>query len=134
MAKRMGKALLAAIKKEPGPPAERKESVLGNPQRRRVLQYFCLHPCGSIAEVAKALGLSPATVRFHGLRLSSAEYLVPAGPSFFPAGLVDADDVSVFEALSTEGARRVLAAAYANAGLTVTELAEAVGISRQGAA
>ena len=62
MAKRMGRALVAAMKREAGPAASPRESVLGNPQRRRVLQYLCLHPCGSIAEVAKALGLSPATV------------------------------------------------------------------------
>src|SRR3989449_4484940 len=134
MTKRMGEALLAAIKTEAGPPAARTESVLGNPQRRRVLQYFCLHPCGSLAEVAKALGLSPATVRFHAFRLVAAGYLVPAAASFFPAGLVDGADVPMFEALASAGARRVLAAAYTNTGLTVTELADAVGISRQAAA
>src|SRR5436309_5290567 len=134
MARRMGKALLAAIKPEAGPPAATKESVLGNPQRRRVLQYFCLHPCGSLGEVAKALGLSPATVRFHGLRLVAAGYLAASRASFFPAGLVDGTDVPVFEALATAGARRVLAVAYANTGLTVTVLADAVKISRQAAA
>src|SRR5881397_3284521 len=106
MARRMGKALLAAIKTEAGPPAATKESVLGNPQRRRVLQYFCLHPCGSLGEVAKALGLSPATVRFHGLRLVAAGYLAASRASFFPAGLVDGTDVPVFEALATAGPRR----------------------------
>ena len=134
MAKRMGRALVAAMKREAGPAASPRESVLGNPQRRRVLQYLCLHPCGSIAEVAKALGLSPATVRFHALRLATSEYLVQVGTSFLPAGLIDGADVPLFEALSTTLARRTLAAAYANTGLTLTELAEAAGMSRQGAA
>ena len=125
MAKRMGRALLSAIKKEAGPPPASKESILGNPHRRRVLQYFCLHPCGAVGEVAKALGLSPATVRFHALRLVEAEYLAPAGPSFLPKDLVAREDVPLFEAL---------AAAYANTGLTVGELSDAVGVSRQGAA
>ena len=40
----------------------------------------------------------------------------------------------LFEALATAGSRRVLAAAYANTGLTVGELSDAVGVSRQGAA
>ena len=134
MAKRMGKALLAAIRSEPGAPPVSKEGVLGNPQRRRVLQYLCLHPCGSIGEVAKALRISPATVRFHGLRLAVAEYVTAAGPSFLPAGLVEREDIPFFEALATAGARRLLAAAFGSAGLTVTELAEAAGMSRQGTA
>ncbi len=134
MAKRMGKALLAAIKKEAGPPPASKEGVLGNLHRRRVLQYFCLHPCGAVGEVARALGLSPATVRFHALRLAGAEYLAPAGPSFLPAELVAREEVRLFEALSTAASRRVLAAAYANTGLTVGELAEAMRMSRQGLA
>ena len=134
MAKRMGRALLSAIKKEAGPPPASQESILGNPHRRRVLQYFCLHPCGAVGEVAKALGLSPATVRFHALRLVEAEYLAPAGPSFLPKDLVAREDVPLFEALATAGSRRVLAAAYANTGLTVAELSDAVGVSRQGAA
>src|SRR5947209_3529269 len=134
MAKRMGRALLAALRKEPGAVGVSKQGVLGNPQRRRVLQYLCLHPCGAIAEVAKALHLSPATVRFHALRLAAAEYVIPVGPSFLPTGLVEGDDVPLFEALATVGARRLLAAAFGNTGLTVTELAEAVGMSRQGTA
>ena len=134
MAKRMGRALLAAIRKEPGAVGVSKEGVLGNPQRRRVLQYLCLHPCGAIGEVAKALRLSPATVRFHALRLAAAEYVIPVGPSFLPTGLVEGDDIPLFEALATAGARRLLAAAFGNTGLTVTELAEAVGMSRQGTA
>ncbi|TLZ59641.1 MAG: winged helix-turn-helix transcriptional regulator [Methanobacteriota archaeon] len=134
MAKRMGRALLAALRKEPAAPPVSREGVLGNPQRRRVLQYLCLHPCGSIAEAAKALRVSPATVRFHALRLAAAEYVVAVGPSFLPTGLVDGEDVPMFEALATAGVRRLLAAAFANTGLTVTELAEAVGMSRQGTA
>ena len=134
MAKRMGRALLAALRKEPAAPPVSKEGVLGNPQRRRVLQHLCLHPCGSIAEVAKALRLSPATVRFHALRLAAAEYVIAVGPSFLPAGLVEGEDVPLFEALSTAGARRVLAAVFGTTGLAMTELAESVGMSRQGTA
>jgi DNA-binding transcriptional ArsR family regulator len=134
MAKRMGRALQAAFRKEPPAPLASREGILGNPQRRRVLQYLSLHPCGSIAEGAKALGLSPATVRFHALRLAAAEYVIAVGPSFLPTGLVEGDDVPMFEALATASARRLLAAAFANTGLTVTELAEAVGMSRQGTA
>src|SRR6266511_4652144 len=134
MGKRMGRALLAAIKKEPGPAPAPKEGVLGNPQRRRVLQYFCLHPCGALGEAAKALGLSPGTVRFHALRLASSEYLAPAASSFFPADLVPREDVPLFAALASAATRRVLAAVYANTGLTIGELAEALEISRQGLA
>lgn len=111
-----------------------KEGILGNPQRRRVLQYLCLHPCGSIGEVAKALQLSPATIRFHALRLAAAEYVTAVGPSFVPAGLLEGDDVPLFEALSTAGSRRLLAAAFGTTGLTVTEISDAVGMSRQGTA
>ena len=131
MTKRMGRALLAAVKKEGKAVSGARESVLGNPQRRRVFQYLCLHPAGSIAEVARALGLSPATVRFHALRLAAAEYLAATDESFVPAGLVPSDDVPMFRALATAPARRALAAAYGTAGLSVGELADAVDMSRQ---
>lgn len=134
MAKRMGRALQAALRKEPGAAPVSKEGMLGNPQRRRVLQYLCLHPCGSIAEVAKALQISPATVRFHALRLAAAEYVIAIGPSFLPAGLIEGDDVPLFEALSTASSRRLLAAAFGTTGLTLTELSESVRMSRQGTA
>jgi len=134
MAKRMGRALLSAIKKEEGPLAISKESVLGNLHRRRVLQYLCLHPCGAIGEVARALGVSPATVRFHAQRLAASEYLIPAGSRFLPADLVPREDAPLFEALGAAATRRVLAAAYANTGLTVGELAETAKMSRQAVA
>ncbi len=130
----MGRALLDAMRKEAAPAPERKEPVLGNPQRRRVLEFFCLRPCGHVGEAAKVLGLSPATVRFHALRLARADYLVRAGPSFVPAGLVGPEDVPLFAALAPAPARRVLAAAYADAGLSTSELARAAGTSRQSAA
>ena len=131
MTKRMGRAFLAAIKKEAEAAPGARESVLGNPQRRRVFQSLCLHPAGSIAEVARALGVSPATVRFHALRLAAAAYLAATDESFVPAGLVPPDDLPLFRALATAPARRALAAAYGTAGLSVGELADAVGMSRQ---
>src|SRR2546428_511179 len=51
MAKRMGRALLAALRKEPGASGGSKAGCLGHPQRRRALQYLCLDACGAIAEV-----------------------------------------------------------------------------------
>src|SRR5438445_13146587 len=119
MAKRMGRALLAALRKEPGAVGVSKEGVLGNPQRRRVLQYLCLHPCGAIGEVAKALRLSPATVRFHALRLAAAEYVIPVRPSFLPTGLVERDPDPLFEALATPVTPRRLRPAFGNTSLTV---------------
>src|SRR3972149_4186000 len=59
MTKRMGRAFLAAIKKEAEAAPGARESVLGNPQRRRGFQSLCLHPPGSIAGGARALGGSP---------------------------------------------------------------------------
>ncbi len=130
----MGPALLAALRKETAPPSGRRAPVLGNAQRRRVLEHFCLRPCGQIGEAAKELGLSPATVRFHALRLAQSDYLVRAGPSFTPAGLIGPDDLPLFTAVSPAHARRVLGAVYADGGLSTVELARAAGTSRQSAA
>src|SRR3989304_1409457 len=84
MTKRMGRAFLAAIKKEAEAAPGARESGLGNPQRRRVFQSLCLHPAGSIAEVARALGVSPATVRFHALRLAAGAALAAPGEGAVP--------------------------------------------------
>ncbi len=130
MPKRMGRALLAALRKEPAPVAGPREPVLGNAQRRRVFQHFCLHPCGAVGEAARALGLAPATVRFHLRRLAQAEYVAPAGPSYAPPGLIEPGDLPLFEALASGPARRVLTAVYADVGLPVGELARVSGMSR----
>src|SRR3972149_1544551 len=95
----VARALREAIKKPAQPRPAPRDSVLGNPQRRRVIQYLCIHPCGSLSEGGRALGISPATVRFHALRLAEAGYLGESMHGFCPQGFVDPDDLPMFETL-----------------------------------
>ena len=127
----IARALLLAVKVQDVPVAGTRESVFGNPQRRRVFQYLCVHPCGSLFEAARALALSPATVRFHVQRLLKADYLTSSTHGIYPAGFLDADDVLMFEAARSSATRRVLAAVYARPGSALSELANFVGMTRQ---
>jgi len=129
----VARALREAIKKPAQPRPAPRDSVLGNPQRRRVIQYLCIHPCGSLSEGGRALGISPATVRFHALRLAEAGYLVESMHGFYPQGFVDPDDLPMFETLGAAASRAVLATVYARPGLPLTDLARETNMTRQAA-
>lgn len=131
MPRGVGRALLAAVKSQAKPRVVSRGTPFGNPHRRRLFQYLGLHPCGSLSEAAKALGLSPATIRFHALRLADANYVVATRRGFYPVGLIDPDETSLFEAFSTSSMRRVLAAVYEHPGRALSELAGTLGMTRQ---
>ncbi len=130
----VARALIAAMKNQTEPRPLPSDSVFGNPQRRRVFQSLCVHPCGSLLDAAKALGLSPATVRFHIARLQAAGFVAASEHGFYPRGLLDPDDIPLFESLSTAAVRRVLATAHRRPGMALIELARETGMTRQATA
>lgn len=131
MARGVGRALLAAMKNEAAAPALGPSSLFASVHRLRVFQYLSLHPCGSLSDAARALGVAPATVRFHALRLTAAGYLVESRRGFYPLGLIDPEDVPVFEMLASAVTRKVVAAVYARPGQGLTDLGKALGMTRQ---
>ena len=135
MAERMGPALLAAIRRGETPAGVGvRESALLSPPRVRLFQFFCLHPMAAPTETARATGMAAGTLRWHGSKLVEDRWLRFHRNSFFPHGLVDPEDLPLFEVLSTGAARRTLAAVFAFAGQSVSDLSRTMGVSRQAAA
>ncbi len=134
MVRRMGKALLTAIRQEP---SEEKETAsraaLLSLQRCRLFQFFCLHPLASIADAARATDMADGTVRWHGSRLVESGWLELRESTYYPSGLVDSADLPVFGVLGPSGARRALSCVFDTPGQSVSELARTSRQSRQAA-
>jgi DNA-binding transcriptional ArsR family regulator len=132
--RRVAQAFLAAMTQEgPGEDLEVEGPSLANARRRLVYRYLCLRPCARVGEIGRALGMSQATVRWHERNLLENRYLEMDGPRMFPQGLVDPADAPLFALLAAPGRDAVLAAVVAEPGLALQDLADRVGLTRQGA-
>jgi len=135
MAHRMGKALLTALHAEASEPEVREaEPVLLHPRRARLFRFYCLHPGSVTGDAADATGMAPGTVRWHGSRLVDADWLSPHASSYYPRGLVDPDDLPVFDALNTTGRRRFLGLVFGAPGQSLSDLGRGAGVTRHAAA
>lgn len=133
MARGLGHALQRAIAQDrPAAFRDVQGPTLGNARRRFVFRFLCLQPCAHVGTIAKALGMSPATVRWHEADLVSKGYLDVEGAHVFPRGLIDPADVGLFTVLGDPGRAAALVAIFANPGITVSELASALRRTRQG--
>jgi DNA-binding MarR family transcriptional regulator len=104
---------------------------LANARRRNLLRYLCLRPCAHVGEVARVLNLSHATIRWHERDLLENGYLELDGVWTFPRGLIDPSDAALFGLLAIRGRSAVLAACYAEPGISLLELADHVALTRQ---
>ena len=74
---KIGDALKKAVEVKPQEELDRSRSrpssALMNPNRRKIFQYLCSHPCSRIGQISHALDLSRSTVSWH------IDYLVKSG-------------------------------------------------------
>lgn len=134
LARGVGRALQAALAQEgPGEDLEIEGPSLANARRRLVFRYLCLRPCARTGDIAQALDLSHATIRWHERNLLENGYLELESVHFFPRGLIDPRDASLFALLATPGRREVLLACHEEPGISLLELAAHVKLSRQSA-
>ncbi len=132
MGRGLGRALQTVLAQEgPGEDLEIEGPSLANARRRQVFRYLCLRPCARVGEIGRVLGISHATVRWHERDLLENGYIELDGTRAFPRGLIDPSDATLFGLLAAPGRSGVLLACYAEPGISLLELAAAVGLSRQ---
>ncbi len=134
LARGVGRAFQAALTQEgPGEDLEVEGPSLANARRRLVFRYLCLRPCARIGDLAHVLSLSHATVRWHQRNLLENGYLEMDSVHFFPRGLIDPDDATMFGLLATPSRAEVLVASNDEPGIALLELAGRVKLTRQSA-
>ncbi len=134
MARGLGRALQTVLANEgPGEDLEIEGPSLANARRRSLFRYLCVRPCARVGEIGRALDLSHATVRWHERELLEKGYLESDAGRFFPRGLIDPEDAGLFGLLTAPGRAAVLLACFSEPGISLLDLAERVGLSRQSA-
>lgn len=132
MPRGLGRALETVLAQEgPGEDLEVEGPSLANARRRQLFRHLCLRPCARVGETGRVLGMSHATVRWHERVLQGTGYLDADGVRLFPRGLIDPEDASLFGVLATPGRSPVLLACFEDPGISLLELADAVGLTRQ---
>lgn len=129
---KIGDALKRAVETKPVQAPEdstraKPTGALMNTNRRNVLQYLCRHPCSRPGSIAKALGISAPSVKWHLGVLVETGYVQShrsAKPSYCPAGFVTRKNMDVFFALADEKCLSVLRSVMQNPGSDISMLAE----------
>jgi predicted transcriptional regulator len=140
MAQKIGDALKRAIAQERAVgDVERsrkgEESLLLNPTRLEIFQFLCKNPCSKLRAVAKALELAVPTVDWH-LRKMTEKGLITAKTVgkykiFYPAEMIDREDVELLAILSGDKAKLICTAVANNPGITQGKLGKMVGMYQQ---
>ncbi len=134
MPKGLGRALETVLAQEgPGEDLEVEGPSLANARRRQVFRYLCMRPCARVGEMARVLGMSHATVRWHERDLLENGYLEFDGSHGFPRGLIAREEAGLFALLATPGRSAVLMACFTEPGVSLLELAAVVDLTRQSA-
>src|SRR5256885_3231037 len=127
MARGLGRALQAAVLREGGDAdLDLEGGSLATARRRHVFRYLCFRPCARVGDVGRELRMSQATVRWHAWDLVEHGYLLVEGTRVFPAGLIDAEDASMFATLALPGRAAIFSAVFANPGISFQDLAARV--------
>ncbi len=134
MARGIGRAFEKAIASEEGEaPPEARESLLMHPQRREMFRLLCLRPCATVGELARHAGLSPNAARWHLDRMSAIGLVARDSKAgfYYPRNFIDPEDGGLFRALAEGGTRDVFRTVLEMQGSTQSEIAGALGVSRQ---
>jgi predicted transcriptional regulator len=110
----------------------RPSSPLMNPNRRKVFQYICLHPCSAVEAIVSATGISRSSVLWHLGHLMDSGYAEKfqerRSQVYGPAGFVQPGSVHIFSALAKRDCLRVFGSVLDNPGSDVKLLAERLGL------
>lgn len=139
MAEKIGDALKKAIARERiiEDVKEKKgeESLLMNSTRLEIFQFLCKNPCSKLRVIAKELELAVPTADWH-LRKMTEKGLVTGkkvgkNKVFYPAEMIDPEDVEVLTLLGGDKAKIICSEVAANPGITQSELGKRLGMYQQ---
>lgn len=139
MAEKIGDALKKAIARERviEDVKEKKgeESLLMNPTRLEIFQFLCKNPCSKLRVIAKELELAVPTADWHLRKMTEKGLItgkkVGKNKVFYPAEMIDPQDVEVLTLLSGDKAKIICSEIAANPGITQSELGKRLGMYQQ---
>ena len=135
---KIGDALKMAVEQKPEKIRDEKtrarpESALMNPNRRRIFQYLCLHPCSRLGPIAAEIEISRSSAKWHLEVLVEAnyaqEFLMEGKPHYCPRGLVSGQNFLLFTVLADRKNAAVYISVVQNPGSDVSMLASRLDIS-----
>ncbi|MEE9151296.1 MAG: winged helix-turn-helix transcriptional regulator [Thermoplasmata archaeon] len=139
MPEKMGDALKKAIARETViedvKEKRGEESLLLNPTRLEIFQYLCKNPCSKLRVIAKELELAVPTADWHLRKLTEKGLItgkkVGKNKVFYPAEMIDPQDIEVLNLLNGDKARLICSEIAANPGITQSELGKKLGMYQQ---
>jgi DNA-binding transcriptional ArsR family regulator len=139
-----GKGIGRALKKDMGREAEIAREAAGssggpalfmNEMRREIFRLLCLRPCLHLSGVAKLMGISVPTARWHLKKLMGEKFVARRAFAkkmvHFPTGLLEEEEVGIFSLLNDEGARSVLHHVMEGPGLSQKDLKDIMNVRHQ---
>ncbi|MFH0815459.1 MAG: hypothetical protein V1934_01400 [Methanobacteriota archaeon] len=100
-----------------------------------VLSFLSHRPCSIRSQIASAMSLSPASIKWHLRKLAKAELLAARNfkghAAYYPVGMLRDEEFEIFAFLANEDRRAALREVITNPGLAQDGLALKLGSSRQ---
>jgi DNA-binding transcriptional ArsR family regulator len=111
------------------------ESLLFNSTRLEIFQYLCKNPCSRLRALARALDLAVPTAEWHLKKMSKRGLVswkkVGKNKIYYPAEMIDSDDIDTLALLTQDKARLVCATIVENPGITQGKLCKKLGMYQQ---
>ena len=132
----MGTALLEALKKDGGTrsPSQMRGLALSE-NDAEILAFLSHRPCSIRSQIASAMSLSPASIKWHLRKLVKVELLASRNfkghDAYYPIGMLRDEELEIFALLAYADRRAALREAITNPGLSQDDLSAKLGFSRQ---
>ena len=111
------------------------ESVFMNRDRRKIFEYLCRKPCAHLRQIARDIGLSPPSAKWHLERIKERGFIYSAEIGghlvFYPRRLILKESLGFFSYLSREKTGDILKLIILKPGITQRELADELGRNPQ---
>jgi DNA-binding transcriptional ArsR family regulator len=100
-----------------------------------ILSFLSHRPCSIRSQIASAMSLSPASIKWHLRKLVKAELLATRDfkghTAHYPVGMLRDDEFGIFALLAYEDMREALKAVAGSPGLAQDGFSQKLGFSRQ---
>jgi len=114
---------------------ERESSVLMNPSRQQLFRYLCRYPCSYLSEIARSMGISPPTAKWHLDKLCRGglvqAHKIGKKTVYYPMDMVGPSDVPVLALMNHPQTKRLFLGITKEPGLTQKELSKLLEVRHQ---
>lgn len=112
-----------------------KKTLTMNPRRQEIFQYLCRYPCSRLSKIARNLDISNAATKWHLERLCENDFIskveVKKETVFYPANMIDENDIMIFSAVNHERGIPVLRKILSKSGISQKDLLNEVALNQR---